>query len=120
MLRRVFAASVLCVFLASTAAAESDPRPSRWCGWWLRQELHVADKRFNVAAQWRNYGTRADGPAIGVVIVWNHHVGVITDGSPGHWIVKSGNDGGRVRERERSVAGAIAFRWPSFAFAGVQ
>ena len=25
----------------------------------------------------------------------------------GQWIVKSGNDGGRVRERARSVAGAV-------------
>jgi hypothetical protein len=25
----------------------------------------------------------------------------------GEWIVKSGNDGGRVRERRRSLAGAV-------------
>jgi len=25
----------------------------------------------------------------------------------GNWIVRSGNDGGRVRERPRSVAGAV-------------
>jgi hypothetical protein len=29
------------------------------------------------------------------------------DGPSGQWIVKSGNDGGRVRERPRSVAGAV-------------
>jgi hypothetical protein len=46
------------------------------------------------------------------VVVWPHHVGMITGRTPdGQWIVKSGNDGGGVaRERPRSVAGAIAFR----------
>jgi hypothetical protein len=40
--------------------------------------------------------------------VWSHHVGVITGrAANGQWIVKSGNDGGRVRERPRSVAGAV-------------
>jgi hypothetical protein len=45
------------------------------------------------------------------VVVWPHHVGVITGKtSEGHWVVHSGNDGGAVRTRARSVAGAIAFR----------
>ena len=34
--------------------------------------------------------------------------GIITgQASGGRWIVKSGNDGGRVRERARSVSGAV-------------
>jgi hypothetical protein len=42
------------------------------------------------------------------VVVWSHHVGMITGRTAGgQWIVKSGNDGGRVRERPRSVAGAV-------------
>jgi hypothetical protein len=42
------------------------------------------------------------------VVVWSSHVGVITGRtSSGQWVVKSGNDGGRVRERPRSVAGAV-------------
>jgi hypothetical protein len=45
---------------------------------------------------------------VGAVVVWRHHVGIITGrAANGHWIVKSGNDGGRVRERARSVAGAV-------------
>ena len=45
---------------------------------------------------------------VGAVVVWNHHVGMITGRTAGgQWIVKSGNDGGRVRERPRSVAGAV-------------
>jgi hypothetical protein len=45
------------------------------------------------------------------MVVWSHHVGMITGRtSDGQWIVKSGNDGHGVRERPRSLAGAIAFR----------
>ena len=41
-------------------------------------------------------------------LVWPHHVGLITGQTAGgEWIVRSGNDGGRVRERPRSVAGAV-------------
>jgi hypothetical protein len=45
---------------------------------------------------------------MGAVVVWPHHVGLITgQGANGQWIVRSGNDGGSVRERPRSVAGAV-------------
>jgi hypothetical protein len=37
---------------------------------------------------------------------------IITGKTERGWIVLSGNDGGRVRERVRSVSNAIAFRWP--------
>ena len=41
-------------------------------------------------------------------MVWPHHVGMITgQTADGRWIVRSGNDGRRVRERPRSVAGAV-------------
>jgi hypothetical protein len=55
-------------------------------------------------------GTPAHGPAPGVIVVWAHHVGIIVGRHASGWIVKSGNDGNRVRERPRSVSGAIAFR----------
>lgn len=81
------------------------PRPGRWCGWWMRT-LKGGGPEFNVARNWRRWGS-ASGPQVGAVVVWNHHVGIITGRSAsGQWIVKSGNDGGRVRERARSVAGA--------------
>lgn len=80
-------------------------RPSRWCGWWMRS-LKGGGPEFNVAANWRRWGS-ASGPQVGAVVVWPHHVGIITGRTAGgQWIVKSGNDGGRVRERARSVAGA--------------
>ena len=62
---------------------------------------------YNLAWNWRKYGS-ASGPQVGAVVVWRHHVGEITGrASNGQWIVRSGNDGGRVRERVRSVSGAI-------------
>jgi hypothetical protein len=111
-MRKVFLAALLCACVISPAFA-GDPRPfKKWCGWFMRQEFGVADRRFNRAIEWRHYGSPADGAAIGVIVVWRSHVGRIVGGSPGAWIVRSGNDGGRVRERERSVGAAIAFRWP--------
>ena len=110
MLRRFVAAVLVCVFATNVAIA--DPRPQKWCGWWMRQHLGVSDTRLNRADQWTHFGSPADGAAVGVIVVWRHHVGIITGGQPGHWTVKSGNDGGRVRERVRSLRGAIALRWP--------
>lgn len=82
------------------------PRPRQWCGWWMRTQLG-GGPQFNLAWNWRNYGS-ATSAQVGAVVVWRHHVGMITgQASNGQWIVKSGNDGGAVRERARSVSGAI-------------
>ena len=82
------------------------PRPGAWCGWWMRTQLGGGPE-YNLAWNWRNYGSPTSAQ-VGAVVVWRHHVGIITgQTSDGRWIVKSGNDGGRVRERPRSVAGAI-------------
>jgi hypothetical protein len=92
----------------ATAAAGVGPRPSRWCGWWMRTQKGGGPE-LNLARNWKSWG-RPSGPQVGAVVVWSHHVGMITGRTAGgQWIVKSGNDGGRVRERPRSVAGA-AFR----------
>lgn len=97
--------------------AGNDPRPHAWCMWWLRRHLGISKEAFpkwgwNIAANGRYIGTAASGPAAGVVVVWRHHVGIITGGSPGHWIVLSGNDNHAVRERERPLSGVISYRWP--------
>jgi hypothetical protein len=89
-------------------------KPRAWCGWWMRKHLGVANPAGNLARWWAGYGRPAHGPHVGAIVVWRHHVGRITGRTAdGRWIVKSGNDGHRVRERPRSVAGAIAFRWPA-------
>lgn len=94
-------------------------KPRAWCGWWMRKHLGVANPAGNRARWWAGYGTRANGPAIGVLVVFARgkrggHVGIITGrAADGRWIVLSGNDGNRVRERPRSLRGAIAYRWPA-------
>lgn len=89
----------------------SNSRPQAWCGWQMRQWLGVADDAYNLARNWAHYG-RPSVPGVGVLVVWSHHVGIITgrDLRNNKWIIKSGNDGHGVRERPRSIAGAIAFR----------
>lgn len=82
------------------------PRPRAWCGWWMRTQ-RGGGPHLNVAWNWRHYG-RPTSPQVGAVVVWRHHVGeIVGQASNGRWIVRSGNDGGAVRTRARSVAGAI-------------
>jgi hypothetical protein len=81
-------------------------RPSRWCGWWMRTQKGGGPE-LNLARNWSRWG-RPTVPQVGAVVVWRHHVGEITGrAANGQWIVRSGNDGGGVRERPRSVAGAV-------------
>lgn len=83
------------------------PKPGRWCGWWMRTQLGGGPE-YNLARNWANRGRALNGPRVGAVVVWSHHVGMITGRTKdGQWIVKSGNDGGRVRERPRNVSGAV-------------
>jgi hypothetical protein len=84
-------------------------RPRAWCGWWLGQHLGMPLRELWLARNWARVGSPAS-PGPGVIVVWRNHVGIITGRSDKGWIVKSGNDGRAVRERARSVAGAIAFR----------
>jgi hypothetical protein len=83
------------------------PRPARWCGWWMRTQLGGGPE-YNLARNWAKRGRPLNGPRVGAVVVWSHHVGLITGRTEsGQWIVKSGNDDGQVRERPRSVKGAV-------------
>lgn len=83
------------------------PRPSRWCGWWMRTQ-RGGGPHLNVAWNWSKWGRPLSGPRVGAVVVWRHHVGeIVGRADNGKWIVRSGNDGGRVRTRARSVSGAV-------------
>ncbi len=85
------------------------PRPGRWCGWWMRQQLG-GGPAYNLAWAWSRWGLPSS-PQVGAVVVWPHHVGLITgETAKGKWLVTSGNDGGRVRERVRSLRGAVIRR----------
>ena len=105
--RRARARASVCSRGHSTrSTSASGARPARWCGWWMRTQKGGGPE-LNLACNWKNWG-RPSGPRVGAVVVWSHHVGMITGRTAsGQWIVKSGNDGGRVRERPRSVAGAV-------------
>lgn len=82
------------------------PRPRRWCGWWMRTR-RGGGPELNIAWNWSRWGSPTQ-PQVGAVVVWRHHVGEITgQTTSGKWIIRSGNDGGAVRERARSVAGAV-------------
>jgi hypothetical protein len=92
-------------------AARWTAKPRAWCGWWLARQKGIRDARLNLARNWATlYGTKSN-PKPGAVVVWRHHVGELVSHVSGNiWIVRSGNDGNAVRERPRSIAGAIAFR----------
>jgi hypothetical protein len=81
-------------------------RPRAWCGWWMRTQ-RGGGPHLNLAWNWSKWGSPS-GPQVGAVVVWRHHVGEIVGRAPnGQWLVRSGNDGGAVRTRARSVAGAV-------------
>lgn len=102
----------LTILLALNTNAEA--RPARWCGFYARTQVrNDPGPAFNLARNWARYGRPSRGPQVGAIVVWSHHVGFITGRTSRGWVVRSGNDGGRVRERPRSVAGAIAFRMAS-------
>jgi len=116
----VFAAALVCAFASDANARHyrhhhyrnhHSHRAHAWCGTYMSRYFGKSDPRLALARQWAREGWNAGGPGVGVVVVWAHHVGVITGRTPeGQWIVHSGNDGGAVRTRPRSIAGAIAFR----------
>ena len=84
--------------------------PSKWCGCYLAHYFGMPGRKDLWRAQnWAKIGkpTRAK---IGAIVVWRNHVGVIVGKKREGWVVKSGNDGNRVRIRVRPVHKAIAFR----------
>jgi hypothetical protein len=108
------ATAFICLFSSGASAhhrSHHGYRAGAWCGSYLSHYLGKPDRRLALARAWASEGYTAGGPGIGVVVVWPHHVGIITgQAANGQWIVHSGNDGGAVRSRVRSLAGAIAFR----------
>jgi hypothetical protein len=90
----------------SRGSHSAGARPRAWCGWWMRTQ-RGGGAHLNVAWNWSKWG-RSSGPQVGAVVVWRHHVGeIVGRAANGQWLVRSGNDGGAVRTRARSVAGAV-------------
>src|SRR5262249_27006472 len=95
--------------------------PQDWCGCWLASYLNINNaktwRELWVARNWLNYGHAVNGPEPGVIAVYARgaggHVGIVTRVTrPGFVVLKSGNDGNMVRERERSTEGIIGWRTP--------
>lgn len=80
-----------------------------WCGWWLGKHLGILDRKLWLARNWASVGAPSSR-VVGAVVVWRHHVGLITEISANRIKVLSGNDGHRVRNRWRSGGGVIAYR----------
>ena len=77
-----------------------------WCGSYLSKYLGKPDRRLALAHSWASEGMNAGGPGIGVVVVWSHHVGIITGQTPdGHGSFIAATMAARfVREPDRSPA----------------
>lgn len=114
MTRLLLAGAVLLALIAPADASRPVHCPKRaWCGCYLASYLGKNDRSLWLASNWARVGSAATGPAVGVVTVWRHHVGIITGRDyKGNWVVRSGNDGRRVRERVRPLGRVIALRWP--------
>lgn len=113
MLRSFLLGLTIVLSLSSTTEASGRPYgcPARaWCGCFLSKHLGLNNRGLWLARNWARVG-QPTKPVAGAIVVWQRHVGLIKRVTEnGNAIVLSGNDGGRVRERERSISGAIAFR----------
>ena len=101
------------LIIASVALSSEAYARSGWCGNFARHNLVNSDpgSAYNLACNWRNWG-RATSAQVGAMVIWcsrgHRHVGKIVGPCNGNMcLVKSGNDGGAVRTRMRSVAGAV-------------
>jgi len=89
--------------------------PRLWCGCWLKRHVGLKDRRLWRARAWLKIGRRVSSPRVGAVAVYARgraggHVGIVTKViGPGRIVLLSGNDGNRVRERERSTRGLLGY-----------
>src|SRR6267154_1913220 len=76
-----------------------------WCGIYMMQWTGIHKAGLALARNWIHEGSAADGPCVGCIVVWPHHVGAIVGQQNGRWLVHSGNDGNAVRTRPWSLRG---------------
>jgi len=89
-----------------------------WCGLYMRSQVGGdPGASYNLARNWAHWGAPSSA-GVGAVVVWQHHVGIIVGQQNGQWIMRSGNDGGRVRTRPLSMRGVIAIRRGGGGFGG--
>lgn len=82
--------------------------PFRYCGCGLRKFLNIADKRLDLAANWKRLFARAM-PGPGRVAVWPRHVAYIERMGAGRMAFMRDYNSGRGLSRLhwRSIAGAV-------------
>jgi hypothetical protein len=104
--------SVILLTIGLVGLSSAADARTGWCGQYARQNLVASDPgtQYNLACNWRNWG-RPTSAQVGAMVIWcsskHRHVGKIVGPCVGDkCLVKSGNDGGAVRTRMRSVAGA--------------
>ena len=103
------------VRLGGGSLGTNDQRPRAWCGWYMRQRMGVADRSYNVASRWLNWGHHSIGPCAGCLAVSRHHVALLhSPGSrPGWWVIEDGNNGRGERIHESNIRSwAVAYRAP--------
>ena len=88
--------------------------PRAWCACWLAKHLGKNNRRLWLARNWLQAGRRISHPQAGAIAVYARgrggHVGIVKAvPGPGRIVLLSGNDGNRVRERERSTRGIIGY-----------
>jgi hypothetical protein len=68
----------------------------------------LPDRSLNKASLWARLGSPANACRPGLIAVWPHHVGEVTECLGGGLIrMISGNDGNAVRDRVRPLGRAI-------------
>ena len=83
-----------------------------WCGKFLRMVVPSdPGPAFNVARNWKHYGSSAPGPVAGAIGVMPHHVGIVLGRCEGGGVwLRSGNHNKTVGDGCYSAAHFIAFR----------
>jgi hypothetical protein len=77
----------------------------------MRHHLRYGGPSLNLAINWARVGMPVSGPAPGVIGVNRHHVFQVVQVVDANRVLAiSGNDGKRVRVRERPTKGVVAWR----------
>lgn len=98
-----------------------DPRPRKWCAWWLRRHLNIPRTAFkpyeyNLARAFVSIGSPAPMGCTGCIAVFSRgkggHVGIVESwDANGNPVLLSGNVNGRVQVAVHQKSRLIALRW---------
>ena len=102
---------IIGAIVAATLATPAQVR-TPWCGIYARKHLVASDPgpAFNPACEWLEWGSPTS-PHVGAPVIWRRakgrgHIGKTTGTDANeNFLITSGNDGGAVRTRARSITG---------------